>query len=1363
LAELPSGTLTFLFSDIEGSTRLLRRLRDRYAEVLSDHRTIMRAAFAEYGGEEMGTEGDAFFVAFRRASDAIGAAVAVQRALTAHEWPDGQELRVRMGLNTGEPGVEEEGYFGLGLHLTARICSAAHGGQVLVSQSTCSICADDDLPGIGMRDMGEHLLKDFDRPERLFQLVIDGLPSDFPAIRTLDKQTADDAAFRGEVGLPYKGLEAFQPQDAEFFFGREELVADLAGRLAGSAFLAVVGPSGSGKSSVVRAGLVPAIWGGAHGLAPQHDWKVVILTPGAHPLEELAVRLATERGLSPGSVLEDLRRDPHNLCLAVRQLLLDQSPDAKVVLIVDQAEELFTLCRDEEERRTFVELLAHAAEEKTQTIVILSLRADFYGHCASYPALAALVQDHQSLVGPMREAEIRRAIELPASRAGLQLEPGLVTRILDDVGSEPGSLPLLSHALLETWSRRQDHTMTLTSYVESGGVRGAIARTADAVYQQLEPEQQEVARQIFLRLAEPGQGTEDTRRRASLSELLPGGDEQAAVEEVLDILARSRLVTVGLDVVEVAHEALIREWPLLRRWLDEDREGLQIHRRLTDDSREWLRYERDPGLLYRGARLSAAQEWAEGHDAVLSADEREFLGAGRAARESELERARRRQRRLLGLAITLAVLLAAAVVAALYAVSQRGSAQRNERSATARALVRSAEAQLGQRLDLALLLGVEAEKTKSTTDGRSVLLAAVQRAGRILHFLRGHEGRVNDVAFSRDGKLLATTGDDGRIVLWNPATGERRGAPLAPPEAAGSGDAVAFGPGNLLASGGSAGIVRVWDAGSRRQSAEFKTDPVSDLAFSPDGKLIAAAAGNGAVLWDVVRRRQVGQPLLSRDGLAVKRVAFSPDGRSLAAVEIDAVTLWNLRTRVGSRVAARSPGDAIAFSPDGRTLAVPRADGPVELWNLQAPQRPPRRLTVLGRAIAVAFSADGSRLAAGAPGGTITLVDTATLRPLPVPLLGHTRAVHSIAFSPGGGTLASASDDGTAILWDARRDPRGTELAGPGPAATSVAVAGNGVIAAARGSDALVWTSATDRVPDTIRAGGQVLDLDLSDDGKELVAGTQEGDALVAELPGGQVRTLKPRDPNVSEPVVDVALSPDGRLLAASLQNGDILLGRATASQFGGPLPSSGDRSFALDLAFSPDGKTLAAGRVDGTIALWEVEQRRLLARPFRAHADAVRSLAFSPDGDVIASVSGESVVRLWDADSRGPAGEPLQSPTPAIAVRYSPDGRLVAAGTQGGAVALFDVEGRQALGEPLDGHAGSVFSVAFTADGSRLASAGADGRVLLWDVEPWASEDALRTRACRLAGRNLTRSEWDKALPGKSYRRTCEEWPAGE
>ena len=1352
---LQGGTLTFFFSDIEGSTRLLRQLREQYAKALSEHRRLMRAAFAKYGGEEMGTEGDAFFVVFRRASDAVSAAAESQRSLAAHEWPDGTQLRVRVGINTGEPGVEEEGYFGLGLHLTARICSAAHGGQVLVSQSTCALCQAEELDGIGLRDLGEHHLKDFDRPERLFQLVIDGVQNDFESPRTLDKQEAGDAAFRGEIGAPYKGLEAFQPQDAEFFFGREELVESLAERLAASPFLAVVGPSGSGKSSVVRAGLVPAIWSGTAGLAKSRDWKVVIMTPGVHPLEELAVRIATERGVSPGSVLEDLRREPHNFCLAVRQLLLDHSPDARVVLIVDQAEEIFTLCHDETERRCFIELLAHAAEEDAQTVVVLSLRADFYGHCAAFPSLASLVQDHQALVGPMREDEIRRAIELPAGKAGLKLEQGLVSRILDDLGGEPGSLPLLSHALLETWSRREDSTMSVQAYVESGGVRGAIARTADAVYEQLDPEQQEVAKRIFLRLAEPGRGTEDTRRRATLTELLPGGDEQVAVEEVLDILARARLVTVGLDSVEVAHEALIREWPLLRRWLDEDREGLQVHRRLTDDSAEWVRFERDPSLLYRGARLHAAREWVDERPGVLSPSEREFLDASRAAEVSELERARRRQRRLLGVAIALAVLLVLAVLAALFALNQQTKAKHAEDSATARALVQAVQTQLPKRLDLATLLGIEAERLHSTPDGRSVLLAATQQAGRALHFLRGSPDRLAAVSFSPDAKYVAATGDDGLVRLWDPVTGAAVGEPLG---SVGSGTSVAFARNGLLAVGGSDPDIRLVDAARHRLVGKLHVgSETEDVAFAPDGKLLAAMTDHGAVVWNVATRRQLGRPLST--GLAATGLAFSPDGRTLAVASPAAVTLWNVRTRSETKLPVQSAA-ALAFDPRGRELAIARDSGPPLLWNVRGSRSTP--LPIASVATALAFSPDGTRLAV-ATGRDISLVDTRTRQLLPLPLIGHTAAVNSVAFSPDGRRLVSASDDATAIVWDARRDPRSTSLEGPGPAATSVAEAANGTFAAARGAEVDVWKNAADRVPDTIGAGGLLLDLNLSDDGKTLAASTQSGDVLVATLPGGQVRTLKPRSPEVTEPVIAVALTRDGKTIASSLQNGQVLLELARASKLGAPLPSdSSQPPFALDLALSPDDRILAAGRRDGTIALWNIDDRHLLGKPFGAQGNEIRSVSFSPDGSLLASTNGDIKATLWDVRRGAPSGEPMQSDADLTAVRFSPDGRLLAAATTRGTIVLFDVASREQLGGPLAGHHGPVFSIAFAANGTRLVSVGRDGRVLLWNVEPWSREQALLDRACELVGRNLTRSEWRLFLPGKPYSRTCPQWPAG-
>jgi WD40 repeat protein len=477
-------------------------------------------------------------------------------------------------------------------------------------------------------------------------------------------------------------------------------------------------------------------------------------------------------------------------------------------------------------------------------------------------------------------------------------------------------------------------------------------------------------------------------------------------------------------------------------------------------------------------------------------------------------------------------------------------------------------------------------------------------------------------------------------------------------------------------------------------------------------------------------------------------------------------SVWDVRTRAVNDLSSHSAIESIAFSPYGKTLVAAQKDDPVGLWDLRRLRSSPRLLATLGTALSVAFSPDGSRLAAGGAGGAVTLVDARTLRPLPVPLQGHTGVVNSLAFSPDGRTLSSASDDFTVILWDARPDPRSTVLAGTGPAAAAVDAAGErGVIAAARGSELVVWTMGGNRFRrQLIDAGGLLLDVDLSADGKKIAAGGQEGDVLVADLPGAHVRRLKPRDPTVSEQVVDVALSEDSSMLAVAIQNGQVLLDRTSAARLGNPLPNNSRQPpFALDLAISPDGKTLAAGRTDGTIVLWDVKSRKLAGRPFHAPGNEVRSLAFSPDGSLLVSASAETAVRIWDVDRRSVSGEPLQGRERLISVRFSPDGRLVAAGTENGAVVLFDVASRQPLGLPLEGHTGSVFSVAFATGGTRLASAGADGRVLLWDVQPWADDDVLRTRACKLVGRNLTRTEWDAALPGKPYRRTCEQWPAGE
>ncbi|HOT93325.1 MAG TPA: SUMF1/EgtB/PvdO family nonheme iron enzyme [Anaerolineae bacterium] len=454
------------------------------------------------------------------------------------------------------------------------------------------------------------------------------------------------AEFPGWKGKPpFKGLCYFDVNDADLFFGREQLTADLVGRLREQRFLAVVGASGSGKSSLVRAGIVPALRRGmplADGAQLPEDstrWPIHIITPTAHPLEALATTLTrtVESVTATSTLIDDLKSDDRSLHLYVLKLLSQTTVSGdprsnRLLLIVDQFEELFTACKDPEERHAFVGNLMYAVapETKGQTVIIIALRADFYAHCAQFDTLREALERHQAYIGQMTQDELRRAIEEPARRNNWEFESGLVDLMLRDVGDEPGALPLLSHALLETWHRRENRMLTLAGYTEAGGVQGAIARTAETVYGGLTPEQQAIARNIFLCLTELGEGTQDTRRRVTLTELVPGGKRPDAIVDMLDTLADARLITVDNEVVEVAHEALIREWPQLRAWLEENRENLRIQRRLGEAAKEWKSLGKDEGALYRGARLVEAQEWALMHADELSDLEQEFMDASQA-------------------------------------------------------------------------------------------------------------------------------------------------------------------------------------------------------------------------------------------------------------------------------------------------------------------------------------------------------------------------------------------------------------------------------------------------------------------------------------------------------------------------------------------------------------------------------------------------------------------------------------------------------------------------------------------------------------------------------------------------------------
>ncbi|MFD7658637.1 helix-turn-helix domain-containing protein, partial [Actinosynnema sp. NPDC059797] len=430
--------------------------------------------------------------------------------------------------------------------------------------------------------------------------------------------TAETTAFKPErvdgERAPYPGPAAFRPQDAALFSGREELAEHLVRRVHRDRFVAVFGASGAGKSSLLRAGLI----------ARSEDRPVLSMTPGCAPLEECAVALSALTGCPVAELHAELRADPENLHLRIRQVTAGSSAD--VLVVVDQFEELFTLC-DDVEREAFLGALLHAARSPSSAArVVLGVRTDFRTRCAEHPALAEAMRDAEVLVGPMTTDELRAAITGPAEVCGYRLEGALVATVLAETGGHPGVLPLLSHALLETWRRRRGTTMTLAAYRETGGIAEAVARTADRTYEALDDAKRRIARDLFLRMVAADE-REDAKRVVHRDELDTGRDTALVVERLIG----ARLVTADARGLEMTHEVLIRSWPRLRNWLDAGREGLGVHRRLGQAATSWDALGRDPGSLYRGVRLATAHDWVTNSGTHLNAVESAFLAASLAA------------------------------------------------------------------------------------------------------------------------------------------------------------------------------------------------------------------------------------------------------------------------------------------------------------------------------------------------------------------------------------------------------------------------------------------------------------------------------------------------------------------------------------------------------------------------------------------------------------------------------------------------------------------------------------------------------------------------------------------------------------
>ena len=1176
---------------------------------------------------------------------------------------------------------------------------------------------------------------------------------------------------------PYKGLARFEPSDAAYFFGRERLVAELVTHLVGAGLVGVVGPSGSGKSSLVRAGLLPAL---ADGALPGSDrWRQVLLRPGEHPMAELGLALgasdsisaSTADAYSGAATRGDSEAGGPVLGRTGGKVVLEAAAGAptRLLLVVDQFEEVFTTCQDEAERARFLAALAEAARADNSVTVVVAVRADYYGHCAADPALAGLLAANHLLVGPMDADELRRAVELPARRAQLRLEPGLADAMIGEVADEPGGLPLLSCALLESWQHRQGRTLTLAAYQQAGGVHGAVARLAEAAWQQLDSDAQQTARRILLRLAGPGEGEAVVRRRIPLDEVT----QEERVRQVVDVLVDQRLLSVGEDSVEVAHEALLREWPRLRGWLEEDVQGRALHRYLIGTTQEWAAGGRDPGELYRGARLTAALDWAATHDSDLNQLEREFLDASRAAAEREVADARRRaeveartSRRLRGLLAGLAAVLVLALVAGGLALTLRGRAERQAVVADSGRL--GALALTEDHLDRSLLLARQAVALHDSLETRGDLLAALLHSPAAKAILRGGLDGINPIDLSRDGRLLAMGDTGGRVEVFDVRT--RR--PI---------------PGNIRAER--------W---------------INDVAFSPDGTLLAVAANGGEIqLWDL--RTATLRHRLRATVDSVAGVEFSTDGQTLIILSVDAddtpnsfLTRWDVASGhrlTGPLRVSSYGGDALILTPDGSRL-VTLGDAEVVVSAAQT-LRPIRRFPRTRRIGLAALHPDGRTLALALEGGALELMDLSTGRQRP---LGQDQgAVGTLAFSPDGATLATGGPDGRVLVWDVaagqvQESFEGHEgrIGAPGlrfswDGGTLYSAGPTSVIAwDLKGSGRLgrPFKYAPPAPPD---AGPPAFAL--SSDGSLLATpnGKRSDQIALRDL-----RTLKPTRPSLAPgigPISAMAFAPDGQRLAVGGERADsgpvlvdVASGKVTQRMTGGHdggfdtvvfdpngqrlLTAGGDRRAIVwdaktgkpllalrhpgdddnnetAAAWSPDGTMVATAGGNGLVAVWHLPDGKPLAT-LQADPFFVSSVAFSPDGSLIAAGGLPShQVTLWDVTTHKLVGR-LPHPTTIAGVTFAGGGKTLASITLG-TVRLWDVASRHLIGRALPGPTAQG-RVGFDPKGNQLVAVYGDGTGVVWDVDP----DHWKQRACSVASRSLSREEWEELLPERSYQPAC-------
>ncbi|MGB3754098.1 MAG: AAA family ATPase [Parerythrobacter sp.] len=989
-----------------------------------------------------------------------------------------------------------------------------------------------------------------------------------------DATSEANNASKPELGPnPYKGLLAFQETDGDRFFGRDAEIeqlwqkfCDLPEVESGVRLLPIYGPSGSGKSSLARAGLIPEL--ARRPIPGRARARVAVLVPGTRPVEALATVLARIATNDPSPVAKT--QEFREALLRVTgadgadgqkedqydglRRIADALPDIAIsplIVLVDQLEEIYTLCKDAAERTTFVQnLLCAASDGSNRVSVIVTMRSDFLGETQKYPELNRLFSMQGFLAPVMNKAELREAISRPAELAGYSLGEQTIDRLVYQTEDREGALPLLQFALSQIWEGIEEGISPAVTLEELGGVGGALAEKAERVYVRLQPAQQIIARRIFSGLVELGEGTRDTRRRVAVERLVLKKDEPATVRQVLDKFTHPamRLITCaaiedGTETAEVTHEALFDHWVRLQQWLEESRSDLRLQRRLEVAAADWDKMARPEGKLWRSPDLDVLRRYRkDSGDGMTPLEIAFFMDSEQAIKKAERER--QRQRRLLVRVLSAGLILTTgATIFATYQM-QRSERQHVERlSATAETLLLS-DQPLTARIYAVAATGISRSafvqflRPLPFYPAYENLLNSV-RANSEQNQWIGHEDSIFSASFSPDGRTIVSGGGDNKLRLWNATTGTPIGKPIGKP---------------LVGH----------------------EDSISSVSFSPDGRTIVSGSSNNNTLrlWNATTGTPIGKPLVGHEG-SVYSVSFSPDGRTIVSGGSDnKLRLWNATTSAPdeSLINHRSMIHSVSFSSDGRTLVSGGYDNTVQLWDVATGTSIGQPLTGHESSVnSVSFSPDRKTIVSGSDDNTVRLWDVATRTPIGQPLTGHESSVYSVSFSPDGKTIVSGSGSGVGF-------------------ANSLGIGDNTV---------RLWDVTTGTpIGQPLIGRLSVYSVSFSPDGKTLVSGNGDNTLqlwnAVTGKPIGQPLV------GHKSPINSVSFSPDGTTLVSGSGSffGDSdntvrLWDVTTGTPIGQPLTSH--TSMVNSVSFSPDGTTLVSGSSDFTVRLWHISQEKLL------------------------------------------------------------------------------------------------------------------------------------------------------------------------